>query len=230
MRKLFGIFAHPDDEAFGPSGTLLKAAQEGTEVHLLCLTAGENGMNIDNHSHLKEVRLHEWQKAGELIGATSQQYFGFEDGTLNNNLFHTIASAIEAHIMTILTKEQQEGTEVSFLTFEPSGISGHIDHIVASMVASYIFYRLKEMPPTGVVMKELHFFCLPESALPSPNTSYVFMPKGRTTEEIALTVDVSDALEEKLAIMRAHHSQRSDAEMIINSFSESLTRENFLLG
>ena len=32
MNKIiFGIFAHPDDEAFGPSGALLKAVREGAE-------------------------------------------------------------------------------------------------------------------------------------------------------------------------------------------------------
>ena len=36
MKKIiFGIFAHPDDEAFGPSGTLLLETRSGTELHLI---------------------------------------------------------------------------------------------------------------------------------------------------------------------------------------------------
>ena len=43
-RVIFGIFAHPDDEAFGPSGTLLMETKAGTELHLITLTLGEAGI------------------------------------------------------------------------------------------------------------------------------------------------------------------------------------------
>ena len=43
MKKLLAVFAHPDDEAFGPGGTLAKYAKEGVEIHLLCATRGERG-------------------------------------------------------------------------------------------------------------------------------------------------------------------------------------------
>ena len=53
MKKLlFGIFAHPDDEAFGPSATLYKAAQAGTDVHLIVVTDGDSGANVDGHKDL----------------------------------------------------------------------------------------------------------------------------------------------------------------------------------
>ena len=40
---LFGIFAHPEDESFGPCGTLLKAIEAGFEVHLITLPVTEAG-------------------------------------------------------------------------------------------------------------------------------------------------------------------------------------------
>lgn len=44
MRKiLLGIFAHPDDEALGPVGTLLREVRDGAELHLITLTAGQAG-------------------------------------------------------------------------------------------------------------------------------------------------------------------------------------------
>ena len=58
MQKiLFGIFAHPDDEAFGPVAALLDEVEKGTELHLITLTGGENGTNPDNLDNLGEVRL-----------------------------------------------------------------------------------------------------------------------------------------------------------------------------
>ena len=42
-RSLLAVFAHPDDESFGPGGTLAKYAAEGVEVWLVCGTDGDAG-------------------------------------------------------------------------------------------------------------------------------------------------------------------------------------------
>ena len=43
QRVLLAVFAHPDDESFGPGGTLAKHAAEGAEVWLVCGTDGNAG-------------------------------------------------------------------------------------------------------------------------------------------------------------------------------------------
>ena len=40
---LLAVLAHPDDESFGPGGTLALYAMRGAEVHLVCATRGEVG-------------------------------------------------------------------------------------------------------------------------------------------------------------------------------------------
>ena len=66
MKKvIFGIFAHPDDESFGPSGTLLKLRRSGYDLHLIVLTDGEAGVNPDGIENLGEVRLQEWRRSWE---------------------------------------------------------------------------------------------------------------------------------------------------------------------
>ena len=43
MKRLLVVTAHPDDEAFGPAGTIAKYADMGVKIHLLCATRGEAG-------------------------------------------------------------------------------------------------------------------------------------------------------------------------------------------
>ncbi|MCB0024964.1 MAG: PIG-L family deacetylase, partial [Caldilinea sp.] len=43
QRTLLGVFAHPDDESFGPGGTLARYAREGVDVHVIIATDGIAG-------------------------------------------------------------------------------------------------------------------------------------------------------------------------------------------
>ncbi|MBK7203385.1 PIG-L family deacetylase [Candidatus Amarolinea dominans] len=38
-KVLLAVFAHPDDESFGPGGTLARYAAEGVQVYYPCATA-----------------------------------------------------------------------------------------------------------------------------------------------------------------------------------------------
>ena len=42
-RSLMAVFAHPDDESFGPSATLAKYASQSVKTYLVCATRGEAG-------------------------------------------------------------------------------------------------------------------------------------------------------------------------------------------
>ncbi len=218
MKQVFiGIFAHPDDESFGPSGTLALQIAEGADVHLICATGGESGMNPDNHDDLGEVRIKEWQNAGALLGAKSQHHLGYHDGSLSNNLFREIAAKTE-EIVTSIVAEYPTDTEVTIVTMDQNGISGHIDHITMSFVASFVFVKLRETEPR---LKHLWYFCISETLLPSADTSFVFRSKGHSDDEIDIRTDISAIFDKKKQIMRAHVSQRGDAEMLIARAEQS---------
>lgn len=209
MKKIiFVIFAHPDDEAFGPSGTLLLETRAGNDVHLLCLTAGEAGVNPDNHPNLAEVRLKEWHKAGKLIGAKSMHHLGYRDGELSNNQFHEAATRVE-RIIAMTLKDTPADCQIEFMSGDENGISGHLDHIFASRLAAYVFYRLKA---TDSRVSRLRLVCLPFDMVPLPNTDFMYMSPGRNPEEIDEVIDAREVHDEVVAIMRAHHTQRSDGE------------------
>lgn len=136
MQKiLFGIFAHPDDEAFCVAATLLQEAQKGTELHLISLTDGngKHSVNPDNVNNLGIVRLNEWRRAGELIGATRQHHLGYKDGTLSNDNHIEIAQQIEDLVKSVASERPE--VEIEFISLSLNGITGHIDHIVASRSA-----------------------------------------------------------------------------------------------
>lgn len=226
MKKIiFGIFAHPDDEAFGPCGTLLLETRAGTELHLITLTAGENGTNPDNDANLGDVRLEEWRKAGELLGASSMNHLGYVDGTLNNLAMIEVSERITQVIHKVL-ETASTNTEIEFMTLDLNGLTGHIDHIVAARAACKTFYSLK---PTDERFSRIRFFCLTNTYYPTQNTNWIYMEAGRTPAEINETIDARGLKDEILRVMHAHHSQRSDAENQIATLGDDLGLNHFIV-
>jgi LmbE family N-acetylglucosaminyl deacetylase len=225
MSKLvFAIFAHPDDESFGPSGTLLMEARSGAKVHLISLTAGESGVNPGNHPDLKAIRLNEWNDAGQLIGASGLHYLEFADGLLNNADMQTASEAISKIVGREYAKH--DNPTVEFITNDLNGITGHIDHIVAGRAACLSFYRLKD---AGLNMAKIRLACLSRDEVPNINTDWLYMERGRTGSEVDETVDATEHHDTILQIIRAHKSQRNDGEMHIRRRGDKLGLDHFLV-
>jgi LmbE family N-acetylglucosaminyl deacetylase len=224
MKKIiFGIFAHPDDEAFGPSGTLLLETRAGTELHLITLTAGEGGTNPDGYDKLGAVRLEEWRAAGKLIGATSMHHLGYHDGSLSNTSFLEAVRSIESLVRETIEQYDSE-ISIEFMSLDLNGISGHIDHIVTSRAACFVFYSLKR---SGLPVTRIRLACIPHEMLPFPNIDFVFMEAGRPPEEIDEIIDARIVLDEVKTIMRAHHSQRGDGEAHIRRRGDNVAVNYF---
>ncbi len=225
MKKvIFAIFAHPDDEAFGPSPTLLSEVLNGNEVHLITLTLGQAGMNPDNVGDLASLRRREWHAAGKLIGAKSMHELGYDDGCLCNMKMIDAAEKIQ-NIVTTQTKNSS-AIEIEFMTNDLNGITGHIDHIVAGRAACLAFYRLKQHDNR---ITRIRFACVPKQQFPDVNTEWLFMEAGRTTDEIDEIVDAREHREKIIEIMRCHDSQRSDLEYHLNTRGEQIGLNYFIV-
>lgn len=212
MKQVYiGIFAHPDDESFGPSGSLLKYIQAGAEVHLICATLGQSGQNSLNVTDLGQTRLAELQAACEKIGTTSLHTLGYSDGTLSNDQFHAISKEVEAIIVEVI-RQCSTDTEITFITMDQNGVSGHIDHIVMAMVTSYVYVKLSTDDSR---IKNVHYYCLCDDENPDNDISFVFKPKGYAKSELTIINDITDVFETKKMIMRLHASQTNDAEWLI---------------
>lgn len=226
MKKIiFGIFAHPDDEAFGPAGTLLQEARSGTDVHLILLTPGDAGVNTDNAADLGEVRLAEWRAAGQMIGAKDMYFLGYEDGELNNASMQAIAGQVGEIVSNALADAPAE-TTVEFMSFDFTGLSGHIDHIVAARAACLAFYRLKE---TDARLARIRLMCLPETLFPNHRTDWIYAEKGRVEHEIDEIVDARDLREAITKIMRVHKTQAADCDQLLALLGDQLGLNHFVV-
>ena len=66
---VLGIFAHPDDEAFGSGGTLAGLVRKGHKLTVVCATNGDVGEisdpNLATPENLWEVRQGEMLRASQ---------------------------------------------------------------------------------------------------------------------------------------------------------------------
>jgi len=84
-KRLLFAFPHPDDESFGPGGTIAKYAREGADVHYVCATRGEVGTvdpeMLKPYAHLAEdqqlgaLRGQELRNAANILGLTGLHYW-----------------------------------------------------------------------------------------------------------------------------------------------------------
>ncbi|HEY0965287.1 MAG TPA: PIG-L deacetylase family protein [Candidatus Saccharimonadales bacterium] len=201
MKKvLFGIFAHPDDEAFGPAGTLLKLKEEGYDIHLILLTDGDAGVNIDNVPNLAETRLAEWQASADILGTTSTHALHYPDGALERVDPDELDEKVDEIVAKVVDRYNEQ-TELSFMTFEPRGLTGHRDHIAASTLTACV---AQEFPT-----KQIWYFCLDSSQAPLEDTAY-YEPQAREDSYITDKIDVSSYLPDIYRMIDTHVSQRND--------------------
>lgn len=226
MKKIiFGVFAHPDDEAMGPAGTLLLETRDGADLHLVTLTSGQGGMNPDNVEDLGKERLEEWHKSGQLLGAKSMHFLGYEDGHLDNVTMIAAADQL-TDLMKNVLNDAPEDAEIEVIAFDLTGYTGHIDHIVASRAACLVFYRLQE---TDSRFKRIRLNCMSREQVPHDNTDWVYMEQGRSDTEISETVDARELHDQIIEVIRSHRSQRSDGETHIKNRGQDLGLDYFIV-
>ena len=216
-KSILCVFAHPDDESFGPSGAIALLAEQN-DVHLVCATRGEAGENHipDSMQLTGEVREEELRTSAEKLGIKTVTVLnGYPDGTLSNNVYHKLANDISRII-------DRTGATI-LLTFEPGGASGHLDHIAICMICSYLLHKRKDIECV------LEYAQLEEISAERGQNYFVFRPPGYKQEQIGMEFDISPALETKLSAIRNHKSQAKDIQTILKMLDEGDKIERFLV-
>jgi len=206
MANIVAVFAHPDDESFGPGGTLIKLAQEH-EVYIICVTSGEHGGDAF-------IRENETKAAASIIGAKEVIFIGFADGSLSNDKYHLVADAIRPILDNL--KPQK------IMTFEQNGVSGHLDHVAVSMITTYLFDKAS-------YTSELWYFCIGKQLSKNFEDYFVYFPTGRERSEVDEIIDVRDVWNERISLIRCHDSQKHDGAQLEELLNNLPQEEYFLI-
>ncbi len=162
MRRLLAVLAHPDDESFGPGGTLALYAQEGVEVHLICATRGDVGaippemqLNAEETAHM---RLDELRCAAAQLGLTEVHILGYRDsgmpGSSDNNHPEALAAAPVAEVAEKVADLMRQIRPQVVITHDPVGGYHHPDHIAVHKAAVEAFNSVRgELEGTSAPLK-----------------------------------------------------------------------------
>jgi LmbE family N-acetylglucosaminyl deacetylase len=208
-RSILLVFAHPDDESFGVSGTVAKYVNQDIPVDLITATKGEKGTRVDmpDNTDTATVREAELRAAAAIIGIRAIHFLGYIDGELDK----ADPDEVTRKVLAIMRRLQPEVV----ITFAPDGITGHPDHVAISAAATRAFelYRQK-----AGGQPRLYYHILADSAVPDASEM------GVTThpdEQVTTAIDVSDYLDIKIKAVAAHRSQQ-DARDFVEMLKESV--------
>lgn len=226
-KRLLAVFAHPDDEAFGPGGTLATYAQRGVEIHILTATRGEAGQwheeskikNLKSKENqdlkIHHVREQELLKSAKVLGVSKVEFLDFEDGTLCNNIYHKLAAKIIKKINSF--KPQ------IVLTIDRLGVSGHLDHIAISMITTFAFRKT-------TVSNKLYYHVLAKKLRTKDLDDYfVYFPEGYDEDQITTRVNYQENWDKKVTAMKQHISQTADVNRILKRYSKFPKIDHFIL-
>jgi mycothiol S-conjugate amidase len=159
-RTLMGVFAHPDDESFGPGATLARYAAEGVDVHVLIATDGiagsvEASHKLQEHELLAQVRSAELANAAVALGLTTIWSLPYRDSGMRNTgdnehpdaLIQQPLDQLIANLLEYIDRLQPQ----VILTHDPFGGYGHPDHIrcCESVTAAFHIAREKRQKTNG---------------------------------------------------------------------------------
>lgn len=224
MKKTaFAIFAHPDDEAFGPAGTLATLSKK-YEVHLICITSGNakytpgdtEGWKWDISINEKYAlqREKELKASAKALGIKKVHFLRWNDGSLSNDKYHILAEELK----NTMDPFQPE----LLVTFEPRGLTGHADHIITTSVINFM------APKLGYV-KDIMYFCFNEAQRSFIDDYFIYFPPGYKSKEIDMEIDVSDVWEDRTKSIYAHKSQMQDIKFYLPHLEGLPKKEYFLV-
>jgi LmbE family N-acetylglucosaminyl deacetylase len=147
-RRLLVALAHPDDETFGPAGTIVHYASRGVAVHYICATRGEAGHAdpelLDGYSSLAVLRTEELKCAARYLGLTAFHFLDYHDSGMENapenqNPACLLRAPLEEVVEKITRLIRQIRPQV-VLTFDPSGGYFHPDHVKMHQATTVAFH------------------------------------------------------------------------------------------
>ncbi|QKS72871.1 bacillithiol biosynthesis deacetylase BshB2 [Paenalkalicoccus suaedae] len=207
------VFPHPDDEAFGVAGTIMKHTDNGTPVTYVCLTLGEMGRNMGRpvmatRESLPLIRREELDEACRLLGITDLRRFGMRDKTVE----FADQDALADRIGDVINELKPS----LVITFYP-GYAVHPDH---DATGACVIEAVRRMNPED-----------------RPTIHAIAFANGseEAIGEADVVRDVRDYSDRKMEVIAAHASQtaglmeqiKNRVEKLDDTLAEQLSNERF---
>lgn len=174
QKRLLAVFAHPDDESFGPGGTLALCVREGVEVHLVCATRGDVGssdsVDLGACADLACRREEELRCAAGVLGLAGVHLLGYRDsgmaGAEANQHPQALVQADPQFLAGQVAAWMCELRPQVVLTFDPFGGYGHPDHIAIHRATLRAFERVRAgLLPPGEAPQRLYYALMPRTLI-----------------------------------------------------------------
>lgn len=196
QKTMLCVFAHPDDESFGPGGTLAKYAAAGTRIITISATRGEgSSLGHEQHKeHLGDVRVAEMQSASEVLGLKESRVLDYPDTKLDE--------VDEDELRDLFLRAIWDTEPDMVMAFEPRGITGNPDHIAITRAATEAIslVPIDQRP-------DLFYWGLTETAAQRLKEISDIPFVGLDSGDINTIIDTSAYLETHWKAIRCHKSQ-----------------------
>lgn len=225
MRRLLCITAHPDDEAGGFGGSLLKYRSQGVETFVVCLTPGQAATHrggAASDAELAAMRRAEFARSCEILKITQGEVLDFADAALDRANFYQVVCELVLRIRRIRPQV--------ILTLGTEGaITAHPDHSMAALFATAAFHwagRSNRFPEQlGATMNPHRANKLYYS------TANFTLPDRQPVSLAPATahIEVGPWFEQKIAAFKAHTTQKPLFELFETNVRKRGTVELFHL-
>ncbi|MBV9867598.1 MAG: PIG-L family deacetylase [Abitibacteriaceae bacterium] len=192
-QRILVLMPHPDDMEILCAGTLIRLRALGYEIHVATMTAGDKGSAILSREEIATIRREEARQGAGVIGAASYQYLEFAD------LEITFEPTTRRRIAEVLRAIDP------LMVFTTPPTDYMFDHeITSQLVRDACFnagcrnYATEDnSPPTSRI----------------PYLYYSDAVEGHdifgTPSRVSCIVDISAQMEQKVAALACHQSQRA---------------------
>jgi LmbE family N-acetylglucosaminyl deacetylase len=200
------VYAHPDDESFGPSALLANHARQGSQLRGLWFTRGERGRPSQEPPlppiELAQAREADLHAVADLIGYAEVEILKYADGSLDR--------VPRAELVSIILDRLRQFRPDAVITFGPAGITRHPDHIAIGQAATTAF---REARADGLLLGGLFYDAVPPER--ARQMGIAEAPDGQPNTWI----DVGDAAHVKLSALRLHARHVADARERANAIA-----------
>ena len=186
-KSILVVAAHPDDEAIGCCGTLIKHINNGDSVQIIYMTNGESSRVSDNQKQI-EVNVAERNQAAisfnNSLGAKPPIFLDFPDNKMDSIPLLDVVQAIEKAL----------SNQAFDMVYTHHLGDLNIDHRITAQAVLTCFRPMADCPVSTILSFEVN-----SSTEWQFDKSQAFQPN--------YFVDISDLTQQKLALLKCYDDE-----------------------